>query len=82
MHNFKIYIDLLNVQRCLSKYTLREYALPFSIYFIEASNPDDACHEIMKRLMKIILKQDNSIEGRIVCRKIRRDMRIDRVVSV
>jgi|9_EtaG_2_1085328.scaffolds.fasta_scaffold37659_2 hypothetical protein len=82
MHNFKIYIDLLNVQRCLSKYTLREYSLPFSIYFIEAANPDDACHEIMKRLMRIIIKQDNSIEGRIVCRKIRRDIRIDRVISV
>lgn len=82
MHNFKIYIDLLNLQKCLSKYTLREYSIPFSIYFIEAANPDDACYEIMKRLMKIVLKQDNTIEGRIVCRKIRRHMRIDKVISV
>lgn len=82
MRNFKISIDLSDLQVDLKKFTLREFSLPFSIVFIEESNPDDACYELLTRLMKLILSQDNSISTRIICRKIRKLMRIDKIQSL
>jgi hypothetical protein len=72
-------IDLADVFIELEKYSLREYRQPFSLYILEAENPDAACHEIMHRIMNAILKESNTIESRIMCRKIRKHLRVDRV---
>ena len=72
-------LDLSDLQKELSLYDLREYRLPFTLYILEAENPDEACYEIMKRIQRAIMKQNQSIEARILCRKIRRYMRLDRV---
>jgi hypothetical protein len=82
MRNFKLSIDLSDLQADLKKFTLREFSLPFSIIFIEENNPDDACYELLLRLMRLILSQDNSINTRIICRKIRKLMRIDKIQSL
>jgi hypothetical protein len=79
MPNYRISLDLADVQDELSKYDLREYRLPFSMYILEADNPDDACYTILKRIMHSVMKQKNTIESRILCRKIRRSMRLDKV---
>ena len=72
-------LDLSDLQKDLSKYDLREYRLPFSLYILEADNPDEACHEILRRIMNSVIKQKKSIESRILCRKIRRYMRLDKI---
>ncbi len=79
MANFRLSVDLSDIQRELEKYSLREYNVPFSLYFIEADSPDDACSTIMMRLMKLIMEQNGSIKTRILCRKVRRYMRIDKI---
>tara|TARA_A100001201_G_C3990001_1_gene171292 strand:+ start:336 stop:584 length:249 start_codon:yes stop_codon:yes gene_type:complete len=79
MPNYRVMIDLADVFLDLEKYSLREYRQPFSLYILEADNPDGVCHEIMQRIMRAIIKEDASIDGRIMCRKIRKYLRIDRV---
>lgn len=82
MRNFKVSIDLSDFQTDLKKFTLKEFSLPFCIIFIEENNPDDACYELLTRLIKLILSQDKSIESRIMCRKIRKYIRIDKIQSL
>jgi hypothetical protein len=79
MPNYRLSIDLIDLQLDLLPYDLREYRLPFCLYFIEAENPDDACSTMMNRIMIAIMKIKPSIETRIICRKIRRHMRIDKI---
>ena len=79
MTNYRLSIDLIDLQLDLLPYDLREYRLPFCLYFIEAENPDDACSTMMNRIMIAIMKIKPTIETRIICRKIRRHMRIDKI---
>ena len=79
MPNYRLSIDLIDLQLDLLPYDLREYRLPFCLYFIEAENHDDACSTMMNRIMIAIMKIKPSIETRIICRKIRRHMRIDKI---
>ena len=79
MPNYRLSIDLIDLQLDLLPYDLREYRLPFCLYFIEAENPDDACSTMMNRIMLAIMKIKPTIETRIICRKIRRHMRIDKI---
>lgn len=66
----------------LRKFVLREYSLPYSLIFVEADDPDDACYLVLYRLMKLIMDQDPSIENRILCRKLKKYMRIDKITSL
>lgn len=79
MPNYRLSIDLSDLYLEIEKYSLREYRLPFSLYILESENPDEACSELMKRIMRALMKVDPSIETRILCRKVRRSLRIDRV---
>jgi len=82
MRNFKISIDLADVHTELKKFSLREYSLPYSLIFVEADDPDEACYLILYRLMKLIMDQDSSIETRILCKKLKKYMRIDKIKSL
>jgi len=79
MRNYKLFVDFFDVYEELMAFNLYEFHSPFAILFIEASDPDDACEIAMHRLMRLIMKQDSSIETRIICRKIRKYLRIDKV---
>ena len=79
MPNYRMTIDLLDLYMDLARYDLREYRLPFSLYILEADNPDDACSILLRRIMNAIMQKDPSMETRILCRKLRRFMRIDRI---
>jgi hypothetical protein len=82
MRNFKVSIDLSDFQVDLKRFLLREFSLPFSLVFIEENNPDDACYELVTRLITLILSQDHSIATRILCRRIRKNIRIDKIQSL
>ena len=79
MANYRLSVDLADLYPYLLDYDLREYRLPFSLYILEADSADDACHEIMMRIMRALLKRDQTISTRILCRKVRRYIRIDKV---
>lgn len=79
MPNYRIHLDLSDIHRELDNYVLYDYRTPFCLSFVEAGSPDDACHAVLVRVMKSIVKQKNDIETRILCRKIRKHYRVDKI---
>ncbi len=82
MRNFRLSIDLSDVYRELEKYDLREYRGPFMLKHIEADNPDDACHRILQRIITEVMEQDSSIDTRVLCQKLKRLIRIDKIETL
>ena len=76
---FKIHLDLSLIINRLSRFNLHEYNSTRPIVFIEAADPDGACFKAIFDLIQIILKQDDSIEARLLCRNIREEIRIIKV---
>jgi hypothetical protein len=76
---FKVRLDLSLVINRLVRFDLREYNSTEPILFIEATDPDGACFKAIFNLIQIILKQDDSIESRLLCRSIREDIRVIKV---
>lgn len=82
MRNFRLSVDLSDLHIDLKRFVLREYSFPFSLIFIEAEDPDDACNTVLIRLIKLLMDQDPSINTRILCRKIKRHIRIDKIAQL
>ena len=82
MRNFKISIDLSDVYLELQHLNLDQYTVPFMTVFVEADNPDEACRVITKRILKEIMKNGSSIENRVLCQKIKKLIRIDKIESL
>jgi len=76
MRNYKVFMDLSLVMSRLRKYSLGEYNSTFPIVFVEARNPDDACHIAVKNLISKLISQDGSPEGAKLCTEIKRDIRV------
>lgn len=79
MINFRIMLDLSSVYRDIKHLKLKKYDSPFPTVFISAHDPDDACYLAISQLLKIILDQDSSIMMRIVCRRIKKHVKIDKI---
>ena len=77
---FKVSLDLSLIINRLTKFDLKEYASSaYPIVFIEAANPDEACFKAIFNLIQIMLKQDDSVESRLLCRSIRADIRVTKI---
>jgi len=81
MRNYKVHIDLVDLQAYILAFDLIEYRNFFMIVFVEASDPDDACYLVRKRIKYSIMNSDPSIEGRIACLWVNKLLRIDKVYS-
>jgi hypothetical protein len=79
MQNYKLEVDLLDVINELSPLDLVGYRMPFLTVFVEADNPDDACHAFLRMMKSAILTKDSSMEMRILCRKMNNLVRVDKV---
>lgn len=79
MRNYKVMIDMSDNFLEINKFRIREFDAPFLIIFIQASDPDEVCYELVQRLINKILEKDDSIQTRILCRKIKRTFRFDRI---
>lgn len=79
MRNFKVSLDLSNIFRDIKKYKLREFDEPFLIIFIQAEDPDEVCYEIIMRIITQILKIDNSVQARVICKNVRKKIRFDKI---
>lgn len=82
MRNFKINIDLTDIYIDLLPYKLKEYPMPYLTMFIEADDPDDACYELVNKIIDDILRRDGSIKTRIFCRKLKKLIRFDKILSL
>lgn len=76
MKIYKVHLDLSLVIGRLREFKLKEYNSAFPIVFVEAKSPDDACFKSVYILIQGILRQDSSIETRLLCRNIKEDIRI------
>lgn len=72
-------LDISNVYNDIRHLKLKKYNSPFPTIFISALNPDDACHTIICNLIDLIIKQDSSINMRMICRRIRKECKIDKL---
>jgi hypothetical protein len=81
MINYKVDVDLANFfsTNAMSKFKMGKYNIPFCKIFVEATDPDDAVNKVLYNLIDLILTQDASMETRILCRRIRKEMRITKV---
>ena len=82
MRTYRILLDISNVFSKIRHLFLKTYNSPFPTIFVNADNPDDACFIVFNDLVKMIMKQNQSIEMRIICRKIIKKSRIDRVYEL
>ena len=79
----KIYVltfDMTLVLTRLKKFRLYDFNSQIPMIFIEASNPDDACHLGYCKLSEILLKQDESVDNAHFIRDIMHDIRVTKVV--
>jgi hypothetical protein len=72
-------LDISSTYRLIKHLKLKEYNNPFPIIFVSAQDPDDACKLVIDNLIYIIISQDPSVSMRIVCRKIKKTSRIDKI---
>lgn len=81
MKNYKVSVDLASLfsKNSMSKYKLGQYSIPFCTIFIEAKDPDEAASRAVSDLIDMLLKQYWDVETQLLCRKIRKCMRITRI---
>jgi hypothetical protein len=82
MRNFKIYIDLSDIYLEVKLLDIKEMRDPFDIVFLESDNPDAACYEVVQRYVKAVMSNSKTIEDRILCEKIKKYLRIDKIESL
>lgn len=72
-------LDISNIYLNIKHLNLNKYSSPFPTIFISAKDPDDACFTIIHNLINLIMKQDQSINMRLICKKIRKECKIDKI---
>lgn len=72
-------LDISNIYRDIRHLKLKKYDCPFPTVFVSAKDPDDACFVCMNELMKMIIDQEPTIKMRIICKKLRRVCKIDKI---
>ena len=78
LYKVELYLKL-SILKLLKNFNLKEFNCPNPIAFVEAEDPDDACHKAIGKLMSLILKQDDSIETRMLCFRVFNDIKVDKV---
>ena len=76
MKIYNVELDLSLVISRLKKYKLQQYNSTHPTVFVQADNPDDACHLAYYQLAEIILKQDLSSETALFVREILFDVSV------
>jgi hypothetical protein len=81
MKNFKVSVDLATFfsANAMSRYKLGKYNIPFCTIFVEAKDPDEAAHLTLQNFLDSLLAQWDDVETQLLCRKLRKCMRITRI---
>lgn len=72
-------LDISRIYKDIQHLKLQKYNNPFPTLFITAQDPDDACFLILANLIKIIINQDPSIHSRILCQRLKKVCKIDKI---
>lgn len=79
MINFRIMLDISNIYIDIKHLNLKKYNSPFPTIFVTAKDPDDACNLVFNTLITLLIEQDSSIWMRIICKRLRRKCKIDKI---
>lgn len=79
MINFRVMLDISDIYVKIKHLKLKTYNSPFPTVFVSAKDPDDACYFAIINLMNLIMDQEPTIQMRIICKKIRRVCKIDKI---
>ena len=79
MKIYKIYMDLSLVMPRLKRFNLGEYSSNFPTIFVDARDPDEACHLAYYKLVEILLKQDDSPETSALAKDILYDITVRKI---
>ncbi len=63
MKVFKVELDMTYVLARLKKFKLQQYNTQYPIIFVEASDPDGACHLAIYQLAAILIDQESTYEN-------------------
>lgn len=72
-------LDICSIYGSIAHLNIKHYNAPFVTIFISAKDPDEACTMVISNLIYKIMKLDSSISMRIICRRIRRQAKIDKI---
>jgi hypothetical protein len=81
MKIYKVKLSLLLVMHRLKRYDLGRYNYDTPIIFVDAKDPDGACHAAVYGLFEIMYKQDSSIETKLLFRELAYDIRVIKVYN-
>ena len=79
MKIYKIYMDLSLIMSRLKRFNLGEYSSNFPTIFVDARDPDEACHLAYYKLVEILLKQDDSPETSALAKDILYDITVRKI---
>ena len=81
MKIYKLQLCMILVLHRLKKFELGKYGSKSPIIFVEASDPDGACHAATHQLFDIMYLQDPSIETKLLFKDILPDIKVTKVFN-
>ena len=72
-------LDISKIYKEIQHLKLKSYNSPFPTIFLSGKDPDDACYLAIYNLIDIIMKQDSTIQMRIICKQLKRLSKIDKI---
>ena len=81
MKIYKLQLCMVLVLHRLKRFAIGKYGSKSPIIFVEASDPDGACHEAVQQLFDIMLLQDPSIETKLLFKDILHDIKVTKVFN-
>lgn len=79
MKIYRLTLCLQLVIARLKKFNLNEYNSERPIIFVEANDPDEACHRAIYNLTSMIIKQDSSKETLELLKELIYDIRVIKI---
>ena len=79
MKVYKVEIDMTYVLARLKKFKLKEYNTQFPIIFVEANDPDEACHLATYQLAAILIQQEATQENAMFIKDLIHDINVIKV---
>ena len=79
MKVYKVEIDMTYVLARLKKFKLKEYNTQFPIIFVEANDPDEACHLATYQLAAILIQQEATHENAMFIKDLIYDINVIKV---
>ena len=79
MKLYKVKLCMTLIHQRLKGFELGKYNYNNPIIFVEADDPDAACHGSVYGLYELMIKQNDSVETKLLFRDIAHDIRVTKV---